>query len=107
MGFFSKTAEEKEEKILKDGRCAQWRGCADLPEQKADDKHLRQALKDVEKANKAELKAAKDEHNANEVSVRVALQADLQDLQKAIRKVDKLVADMNKLQHGESAASSC
>jgi len=55
MGFFNKTAEEKEEKILKD-------------EQKADDKLVKQALKDVERANKAELKAAKEEHNTVEVS---------------------------------------
>jgi hypothetical protein len=56
MGLFTKTPQEKEEKILKS-------------EQKADNKALRQALKDVERANKEELKAAKEEHGTIEVSV--------------------------------------
>jgi hypothetical protein len=54
MGLFNKTPEGKEEKLLR-------------TEQKADEKAVKQVLKDVERANKAELRGAKDEHIAMEV----------------------------------------
>ncbi|BEJ13606.1 hypothetical protein CspHIS471_0307800 [Cutaneotrichosporon sp. HIS471] len=74
MGFFSSTPEEKEEKLLH-------------KEQKNDEKAVKQALKDLEKAHKVHRKAEKAEHDATE------------DYQKAIRREEKLAAELIKLQN--------
>lgn len=76
MGLFSSaTPEEKEEKLLH-------------KEAKNDASAVKQSLKDLERAHKAHHKAQKAEHDA------------IEDHQKAIRREEKLAADLIKLQHG-------